>query len=454
MKIVDYFINPKLNSNSSEFYQARLLIVVIYSYFWVMSSFAIYFGFISSTSMQEKQIILGLTAGLTFGLFVILAAIKYLDIPILCGEIIIAATCLATVFIVFFTGGPINSPFTVLCFVPAFLSFSLRGLKPGAFWCSIIISTLLISLIIDLQGYSFPSYATAESVDSSKAFSLIVVLLVVINLVAIYEVMNIFLRSQVNQEKDRYKGMANIALESSIVNQTAESLSEAGHSVLEANIQQKEAVEQLSTAAEELGATAEQNSLMAKSAMTSIQQTNEYLNSSQLEIDELIIAMQDVSTLSKEIQNINNVINDISYQTNLLSLNAMIEASRLGEDSGFKVVALEVKKLAERSASAGDSIDKLLLRNQDSVQASVDISENIKQRFAHIYHQVDPLVRDIQNVADASHEQSIGIQQMQHSLDHINQAVEKNQQQAEETAILASELRSNSSKMADMLKQL
>lgn len=454
MKYIDYFIHQQTEKNTHAFYEARMIIVIIFSYFWVMSSFYIYYGFVSNTSDTERQLILGLTTGLTAGLFTLLGLIKTFGFVSQAGQAIIAATCAATVFIVYFTDGPIHSPFTVLAFVPAFLSFCLRGLKSGFIWCLFICASLLFAFLADLQGYNFPTFSTPESLPGSKSFALMVVLLIIINLVAIYEMMNIFLRKQVDAERDKYKGMANIALEGNIVNQTAESLSESGKNVLEATLQQKEAVEQLSTSAEELGATAEQNSAMARSAMNSISQTNEYLASSQSDINELILSMQDVSSLSSEIQSINNVINDISYQTNLLSLNAMIEASRLGEDSGFKVVALEVKKLAERSASAGDSIDKLLSRNQSSVQKSVKTSETIKQRFTHITAQVDPLVRDIQNVADASQEQSTGIQQMQFSLDHINQAVERNQQQAEESAILADELRSNSAKMTNMLKEL
>ena len=454
MKYVDYFNHKKIQEGSHELYESRMLIVVIFSYFWVMSAFLIFYGFFSSTSPTEQQLILGLTTALTLGLISLLGLIKLTGAVKRCGDAIIVATCIATIFIVYFTGGPIASPFTVLAFVPAFLSFALRGLKLGGLWSAFICTSLLIGFIYALQGYSYPTFASPESINGSTAFSLMVVILIIINLVAIYEIMNVFLRKQVDDERDKYKNMASIALEGNIVNQTAESLSESGKNVLEATVQQKEAVEQLSTAAEELGATAEQNSQMARSAMTSIQQTNEYLSSSQTDINELIQSMQDVSSLSADIQSMNNVINDISYQTNLLSLNAMIEASRLGEDSGFKVVALEVKKLAERSASAGDSIDKLLTRNQSSVQKSVRISETIKERFSHITEQVDPLVRDIQNVSDASQEQSTGIQQMQFSLEHIDQAVHRNQQQAEESAILAAELRRNSKKMSDALEEL
>lgn len=454
MKYIDYFISPKIEKESRAFYEARMLVVIIFCYFWVMSAFLIFFGFFSNTSITEQELILKLTAALTTGLLLLLVVIKTHGLVKFCGELIIGATCLATVVIVYCTAGPVNSPFTLLAFIPAFLSFCLRGLKPGIVWSALICLCLLFGLIADLQGYQFISYASPESISRSKAFSLMVVILVIINLVAIYEVMNVFLRKQVDQERDKYKGMANIALESNMVHKTAASLSESGINLLDAAVQQKEAVEQLSTAAEELGATAQQNSEMARSAMQSIQQTNAYLTSSQHDINHLLSAMEDISSLSSEVRSINNVINEISYQTNLLSLNAMIEASRSDGESGFKVVALEVKKLAERSALAGDNIDKLLTRNQHSVQNSVQISETIKQRFNDISSQVDPLVRDIQNVFDASHEQSVGIQQMQFSLNHIDQAVKRNQQQAESTAALADELRCNSEKMSGMLEQL
>jgi len=72
------------------------------------------------------------------------------------------------------------------------------------------------------------------------------------------------------------------------------------------------------------------------------------------------------------------------------------------------------------------SIDKLLSKNQTSVSSGVEIADTIRQSFGKITDQVEPLVRDIQNVSDARHEQTIGIVQMQQSLEHIDQAVQKN----------------------------
>ena len=138
MKYIDFFIDQQIEENSNAFYEARMLVVIIFCYLWVMTAFAIFYGFISTTSVTEKEIILGLTFGLTLGLFTMLAMIKLFGFIKLCGEAIIATTCIATVFIVYFTDGPINSPFTLLAFVPAFLSFCLRGLKPGIIWSACI----------------------------------------------------------------------------------------------------------------------------------------------------------------------------------------------------------------------------------------------------------------------------------------------------------------------------
>ncbi|CAA0110626.1 Methyl-accepting chemotaxis protein III [BD1-7 clade bacterium] len=454
MQYVDFFVSRDIERNSQAFYESRMLVVIVYCYLWVMTAFGIFYGLFSSTTAEEKQLILGLTGSLTVGLFACLGLNKATGFSDAIGQFLIGATCVATVAIVYFTGGPLQSPFTVLAFVPAFLSFCLGGLKSGVVWSAVISLSLLAAFLAAMNGHTFPFLAAASSVNESRAFGLMIVLLVIINLVIIYEVMNVFLRSEVDKERDRYKDTANIALEGSIVSQTAESLSASGVSVVESTNMQAEAIEQLSTTAEELGATAQQNSNMAASAMSAINTTNEYLDISADDIAVLTQAMAEVSALSQEIQTINNVINDIAYQTNLLSLNAMIEASRLSEQTGFNVVALEVKKLAERSATSAKNIDDLLNRNQTAVAKGVTISDTIKTRFTDISSQVGSLVQDVQNVSDASHEQSVGITQMQVSLDHIEDAVKKNHQLAEESALLADELRSNSSKMTDMLSSL
>lgn len=165
--------------------------------------------------------------------------------------------------------------------------------------------------------------------------------------------------------------------------------------------------------------------------------------------------MQEVSSLSNEIQMINNVINDISYQTNLLSLNAMIEASRAGEgNGGFKVVATEVQKLAERSAEAAKTINELLEKNNLTVNQGVSLSEQISQRFDGIADSMKPLSTAVRNVSDASGEQNEAIKQILLGLDDIDHAIAQNQSMVERVNSVVDEMQDSAKTLSAALQEL
>jgi soluble cytochrome b562 len=253
-----------------------------------------------------------------------------------------------------------------------------------------------------------------------------------------------------------YKGVMNqLMLESSTANKTADDLAQISEQLLAHTLQQKTATEQLSVTTEELGATAQQNSHLANSAMMAIKNTEQNIYKSQDIIDGLTQSIDKIQHSSEEIQSINNVINDISYQTNILSLNAMIEASRAeGISGGFKVVALEIKRLSERSAKAADSINKLLANNFGYVQKGVEQAEVMKGHFQEITHAIHPLTETIQNVSDASVEQHEAIRQITTGIDDIDMAVEENKKLAAEGSLRSKELRDNAKSLIEVVSIL
>ena len=185
-----------------------------------------------------------------------------------------------------------------------------------------------------------------------------------------------------------------LVTESGGVSQTSDSLAQSSEYLLAAALQQKSATEQLSVTTEELGATAEQNTQLTSSAISSIKESEQSVTESQEKIEDLQRSIHKIKESSEEIQNITNLINDIAYQTNILSLNAMIEASRSSEGSGgFKVVAMEVKKLAERCASAAEGINKILVTNLKSVEEGVEDSEEMREKFDEIAARTKPFGR-------------------------------------------------------------
>lgn len=243
--------------------------------------------------------------------------------------------------------------------------------------------------------------------------------------------------------------------ESQSVNETADQLASASEQLLTATVQQKTATEELSVTTEELGATADQNRQKTTGALDHIQSAEKVVEKSLSDVEELLQAMATIKASSDEIKSINSLVNDIAYQTNILSLNAMIEASRSSDGSGgFKVVALEVKKLAERAAHAVDNINKLLEDNFSAVETGGSRSSRIQDRFAEINETTVPLADTVRNVYDASKEQSEAISQISQGLFDIDRSVDDNRNLTQYAAKTAKDLRASASNLQRIVEQV
>jgi hypothetical protein len=455
MKYIDYFALPCFAHNTDALYRARLLTGIALAYSAFIVCFALFFLVFPGFSLTERLAgvipvsILG--AVYPYILHVMRTQGKYY----LCAHLIIASTFIGIAGGVFVSGGSVETPSGTILILPVMLAFCLLGQKSGLIWAGIVFTINVIGLIAGLSGFEFPVMAKPETIPITRAFNWIVAFITIIAIVIIYERMNTQLKRERDEERDRYKDVARVALESSVVSKSAEELALSGQDLLNSTIQQKTAIEQLATTTEELGATAEQNAHLTTSAKVAIKDTESHLLVSKADILQLVSSMNQVRASSEEIQTINNVINDISYQTNILSLNAMIEASRSSEASGgFKVVALEVKRLAERSAKAADNINKLLDANFISVQQGVNLSETMRRRFEEISDKIKPLADSIQNIADASQEQNEALRQIVAGLADIDKAIEKNKELAVKTSKMANEMSDNSKAMVNALSSL
>ena len=145
------------------------------------------------------------------------------------------------------------------------------------------------------------------------------------------------------------------------------------------------------------------------------------------------VSMDEINTQVNAINEAISVIDQIAFQTNILSLNAAVEAATAGEaGKGFAVVAAEVRNLASRSADAAKEIKSIVenatKKANDGKKIAGNMIEGYKQLNGNITHTIN-LIQDIQN---ASKEQLLGIEQ-------INDAVNQLDQQTQQNAAVASQ---------------
>lgn len=218
---------------------------------------------------------------------------------------------------------------------------------------------------------------------------------------------------------------------------------------------QATSLQSAASALEEMTSLTQRNAENAISAKQSAAEARSCADAGAEKVSQLLAAMEAIRTAGDDISKILKDIHEIAFQTNILALNAAVEAARAGDSgAGFAVVAEEVRRLAQRCASAARETEAKIQDSVDKSQQGNEYSNLVARSFEEIQTRVRRLDTLVADIAAASSEQRSGMAEVRNVVTQLDRVTEQNAANATESAHAASDLTAEAEAMQAAISDL
>ncbi len=239
------------------------------------------------------------------------------------------------------------------------------------------------------------------------------------------------------------------------VSSGASQMASGTQTLAEGTTRQATAVDELSSTISDISDKINKTAENAQTASSLSTECADIMNRQTEHMSELINAMDVVEKKSEDIANIIKAIEDISFQTNILALNASIEAARAGEvGKGFAVVATEVGTLAAKSAESANSTKVIIDNTLKAVADCVKIAHDAAEAIKNVTEKSQESASLVSEIAEASSAQAEALEQANTGINDISSVIQMNSATAEQSAASCEELSSQATILQSQISAL
>ncbi len=246
--------------------------------------------------------------------------------------------------------------------------------------------------------------------------------------------------------------MGQITASASQISVGSDQVSSSAQVLAQGATQQASAVEEISATVADISENSKRTSEAAAEVGEYVNKAGAQLGVSMDYVKELNEAMENISNSSQEISTIISTIENIAFQTNILALNASVEAARAGTAGrGFAVVAEEVSNLASKSDEAAKATKELIEDSIVAVTKGSQVVNNVTDSLNQTHHHAGNVTSQMSVVVEAVEKQTVALSQLTEGMNQISAVVQTNSATSEECAAASEELSSQASLLKNLM---